>query len=116
MLALEEAVALGFERGHDDWGPQVLAEVAGGDAHVPALGLPFGPLVVGQGTGRDGVDRLPLVARLDQQLEDVGLPGARGGLDNHVLPPPERGQGHLLPVVGEDEPLVRHVRFSANRD
>jgi hypothetical protein len=44
------------------------------------------------------------VTPFDQQFEDVGLAGAGGGLDHHVLPLAEGAEGVLLPEVGEDEP------------
>ena len=50
------------QRGHDDRGAKVGADVPGGDAHVPAEGEPLGPLVIGQGPGRHRVDRLAAVA------------------------------------------------------
>jgi hypothetical protein len=40
----------------------------------------------------------------DQKFEDVGLAGAGGGLDHHVLTLAESAESVLLPEVGEDEP------------
>jgi hypothetical protein len=111
--SLEEAVALRLQGGHDHGGAEVFADVPGGDAHVPTQGAPLGPLIVGQGPGRHGVDGLPAVAMPHQQFEDVGLARAGGGLDHHVLALAEGAERFLLPQVGEDEPLVRHGEFPA---
>jgi hypothetical protein len=40
----------------------------------------------------------------DEEFEDVGLAGAGGGLNDHVLALAEGTEGVLLPEVGEDEP------------
>ena len=114
VAAFEEPMALCLQGRHDDRGAEVGADVPGRDAHVPAEGEPFGPLVVGQGPGRHRVDRLAAVAAADEQFEDVGLAGARRGLDDDVLALPEGAEGVLLPEVGEGEPRVRHGEFPSN--
>ncbi len=49
---------LRLERGDDERRARIMGQVAGGDADAPALAAPLGELVVGQGAGRHGVDRL----------------------------------------------------------
>ena len=55
---------------------------------------------LGKGAGRDGIDRLSAVfAEVGPELEDERFPGARGGVDNHVLAVAEGGDGLLLPEI-----------------
>ena len=80
MAPLEETEALGFQGGHDDRGAKVFGNIPRGDADIPALGEPFRPFIISQGTGWNGVDRLAAVAVFDEQFKHVRLAGARGGL------------------------------------
>ena len=98
--AFKEAVTLRLEGRDNDRGAQVIADIARGDAHIPALGQPFGPFVVGQGPGGYRVDGLAAMPALDEQFEDVGLAGASRGLDDDILTLAEGAQGGLLPEVG----------------
>ena len=112
-MVFEESLALGLEGGDDDGGVEVFADVAGGDAYIPAEGGPFSAFVIGQGTGRHRVDGLPLVASFDEKFEDMGFARASRGLDNYIVPTSQGSEGGLLPEVGEDEPLSSHVGFTA---
>ena len=95
---------LGFQRGHQHRGVEVLGQVAGGDADVPATGPPLRQFVIGQGAGGHGVDRLtPGLALIGPQFEDQGLAGPGGGLDDDILAFPQGGDGGLLPQVGHGD-------------
>ena len=103
-VALDEAVFLGFERGDEDGGVEIFGEVAGGDADIPAASAPFGEFVIGEGAGGDGVDGLAAIfAAVGPKLEDQGLARAGGGLDDDVLAGTQRGDGLLLPEVGNGD-------------
>ena len=103
---MDEAVLLGFQRGDDDRGGEVVGEVAGGDADVPAAGAPLGELVVGEGAGGDRVDGLAAVlAVVRPEFEDKGLSGPGGGVHDDVLAGAKGRDGLMLPEVGDGDLL-----------
>ena len=105
-IAPDEPVFLGFEGGDQNRGIEVLGQVAGGDAHVPAPTAPFGQLVIGQCPRGHRVNGLPpIFARLRPQFEDQRLAGARGCMDDHIFARPQGRHGLLLPEVGHNELL-----------
>ena len=110
-VALDEAVLLRFQRGDQHGRAEILRQVAGGDADIPAAGAPFGELVVGQRAGGHGVDGLPaILALVGPELEDQRLAGAGGRLHDHVLALAQGADGLLLPEVG-DRDLVEGGQF-----
>jgi hypothetical protein len=103
-FALDEAMFLSFEGGDEEGCVEVMGEVAGGDADVPAAGLPFGEFIVGECAGGDGVDGLVWVAALfAPEFEDERFTGAGGSLDDDIEAVAEGGDGLLLPEVGYDD-------------
>ena len=83
---------------------EILRQVAGGDADVPAARAPFGEFVVGQRAGRHGVDGLAAVlALVGPELEDQRLARAGGRLHDDVLALAQGGHGLLLPEVGHGD-------------
>ena len=102
-VAFDQPAFLRFERGDEDRRVEILRQVAGGDADIPAARAPFGELVIGQRAGRDRVNRLAVFFPLIRpQLEDECLAGARRGMNDHVIALTQRGDGLLLPEVGHD--------------
>ena len=111
-IAADQAVLLGLEGGDEDGGVEVLGQVTGGDAHVPATRPPFGEFVIGQGPRRHRVDGLPAVlARLRPQFEHQRLACPGGRVDDHILAGPQRRDRLLLPQVGNDELLQTRGRI-----
>ena len=105
-IASDEPVFLCFEGGDKNWGVEVLGQVAGGDAYVPAPGSPFSQLVVGQRPSGHCVNGLtPVSARLRPQFEHQRLAGACGRMDDHVLARSQCRHGLLLPQVRNNELL-----------
>jgi hypothetical protein len=100
-VALNEAVLLGLQRGHQHGRAQILRQVARGNAYVPASGTPLGQLVIGQRTSRYSVNGLAaILALVGPDLEDERLTGSGGGLDDYVLALAQGADGLLLPEVG----------------
>ena len=100
-VALNEAVLLGLQRGHQHGRAQVLRQVARGNADIPAAGAPLGQLVIGQRAGWHSVDGLAAVlALVGPELEDQRLARPGRGLDDDVLALAQGGDGLLLPEVG----------------
>ena len=105
-VAADEAVLLGLQGGDEDRRGKVLAQVAGGDADIPAARAPFGQFVIGQGAGGDGVNGLAAVFSLiGPKLENQGLARAGRGLDDDVPALAQGGDGLLLPEVGKGDAL-----------
>jgi len=112
----EEAAFLGFEGGDDDGGVEVVGDVAGGDADVPAGGAPFVEFVVGEGAGGDGEDGVAAAALLHEELEDEGFAGAGGSVDDDIPPRLEMTHRLLLPEVGNLQGDFKTVTyFEVNR-
>ena len=87
-------------------GAEVLAQIAGGDANVPAARAPFRQFVIGQGAGGNGIDGLAAIfALLGPKLKNQGLARAGRGLDDDVFAPAQSGDGLLLPEIGDDDLL-----------
>ena len=103
-VALDEAVLLGFEGGDEDGGAEIFGEIAGGDADIPAARAPFGELVIGEGARWDGVDGLTTIfTGFGPKFEDERLARAGGSLHDDVLAGAQRGDGLLLPEVGNGD-------------
>ena len=110
--SVQEAAALGFERGDDHAGVGPFVHVARADAHVPAGGAPFGELVVGQRAGGHGEHGLTLERGIEQ-LEDVRLARAGRRVDDHVAARAQGGDRLLLPEIGDAQ--TGFERFQKNR-
>ena len=103
-IASDKPVFLCFEGGDKNRGIQVLGQVAGGDADVPAPGSPFSQFVIGQRPRGYCVNSLtPIFAKLGPQFEDERLAGACGRMDDHVLARSQCRHGLLLPQVGDND-------------
>ena len=100
-VARDEPVLLGLQRGHHDRCAQILREIAGGDADVPAARAPLGELVVGERARGHGVDGLAaILPAVGPQFEDERLAGAGRRLHDDVLAFAQGRHGFLLPQVG----------------
>ncbi len=95
-IATQEAAFLGLESGDDDAGIEMQGEVASGDADIPTAAAPLGEFVIGEGASGYGVNGLAAKGGLEE-LEDEGLAGAGGGIDNHVAALAQRMDGFMLP-------------------
>ena len=86
-VALEEPVLLRLQGGNHDGSLKVFRQVARGDAHIPSASPPFGQFVIGQRSGRHGVDCLSaILALVGPHLEDQGLAEPVGAWTTTSLP------------------------------
>ena len=100
-VAFDKPALLRFECGNQDRRVEILREVAGGDADIPAARAPFGEFVVRQGASWHRVNRLTVVFSVVRpQLENERLARARRRLHHDVLALAQRGDRLLLPEVG----------------
>src|SRR5437870_7618752 len=81
-VAADETILLRLERSHEDGCVEIFREITSSDSDIPAAGAPLGKFVIGQGAGRDRVDRLAAIfALIRPELENQSFTGARGRLD-----------------------------------
>ena len=103
-VAGDEPVFLRLERGNNDRRVEVLRQVAGGDADVPAARPPLGQLVIGQGAGWHGVNRLARISALvGPQLENEGFAGPGCRVNDDIPAGPQMLHRLLLPQVRHDD-------------
>ena len=103
-IAAHQALQLRLQGRYHDRRTDILRDVAGRNAHIPAGVLPLGILVIGQGACRHRVDRLTSqIPRLVQQLEDVGFSGPGRSTDDHIRPFAQPLNRLMLPSVWKFE-------------
>ena len=99
-IPADQTILLRFECRHQNRRIQILGQIAGSNANIPAAAAPFGQLIIGQGPGRHRVDRLPTVfAEIRPQLENQRLARTSRGLNHNVFAVPKRRHSLLLPEV-----------------
>ena len=119
-LAGQESLALRLQGRHQDRRLEVLGEIPGCDPHFPTRRTPLPPLVVGQGPGGNGEDRL--LAFLegsggDEVFKDEGLPGTGGGVNDDVRSLGQRSDRLLLPEIRQSQvhrPIVENLEAAVH--
>ncbi len=108
----EEPLLLCLKGGDDNGGAEVLRQVSGCDSHVPPPSSPLRHFVIGEGAGRDGVDRPPLgAAVMTPTLKNECFSRARRGAHNDIMSLAKVLDRVVLPEIGDQELIERLMVF-----